>query len=274
MTHGEGKKWYLRAENYATDMMADLKVKDAAVKFGSNFNNLMNKSLKAADFVNKMPWFLKEFAFEIHEMWQKHMHYGQVLPIEDVDRIMKMMSSIVRLPCLCRRFTTGVEGRYCMGITLDPLKADYAESMDKTFYGGPDLHGLEYLKYEEVMPLIRDFEKEGLVHTVWTLKTPFVVGICNCDLPTCTAFQFKARNLRVMFRAEYVAILDSQKCVGCRACLEKCRFDALSYNKLNKKVVLDPVKCYGCGICRAVCPKDAIELIDRRHHVDAKDLWY
>ena len=34
---------------------------------------------------------------------------------------------------------------------------------------------------------MREHEKEGLCHTVWTFQTPFIGGICNCDRADCLA---------------------------------------------------------------------------------------
>lgn len=273
--HGEGKKWYLRAKNYSIELAEELKVKEAAAEFGSNFPRNMDMGWRLLKFIKKTPKFLQNMTRQIHSMWQKKMHYGQIIPIEDVEEIFKKMSTIVRLPCLCREYNTSDKNpRYCMGITMDPIRKDYADTVDHTFYGGPDLHGLEYLTFDEVMKLEHEYEKQGLIHTVWTLKTPFVVSICNCNILTCTAFQLRQENLRVMFKAEYVAIVDPDLCKGCRACMENCHFDAIQYNDETKKIMIDPAKCTGCGICRAKCPTGAISLIDRRKHVIAKDLWY
>ena len=38
--HGEGKKWYLRAENYSTDLLSDLKRR----KFIADFFSLTEES--------------------------------------------------------------------------------------------------------------------------------------------------------------------------------------------------------------------------------------
>jgi hypothetical protein len=35
---------------------------------------------------------------------EKSKHYGQVLPIEEIEKIFGFISSVVRLPCICRAF--------------------------------------------------------------------------------------------------------------------------------------------------------------------------
>ena len=271
--HGAGKKWYLQAANYSREMMEELRVKKHAAMFTRHFNIKIDIGLKLLKLVGKMPRVIKNAALGIQANRQMKMHFGQVLPLEDVHEIFQMMTGIVRLPCVCRGYTIGERKRYCMGITINPIeKAD--EEYYQLLFEGPDLSGLEYLTREEAKNLVEEFEKEGLVHTVWTLPTPFVVGVCNCDRESCGAFKAMNHNARVMFRAEYVAIVDPSKCVGCRACIERCQFDAIYYNEDTKKIVIDPKKCYGCGICRVPCSRDAISLVDRRDHIEAKDLWY
>ena len=54
---------------------------------------------------------------------------------------------------------------------------------------GPDTAGLEVLSKEEALEHFRQYEREGLCHTVWTFITPFIGGICNCDRSDCGAMR-------------------------------------------------------------------------------------
>ena len=76
-----------------------------------------------------------------------------------------------------------------------------------------------------------------------------------------------------MYRAEYVAGLDPERCVGCRQCMRVCQFGAVSYSAATKKADIDPRHCYGCGICRAVCEKNAILLQARAGVPAVANLW-
>ena len=186
---------------------------------------------------------------------QKQDHYGQVLPMEDVEKIFKMVRGAVRLPCVCRRVTTGnMNARYCYGLTMDK---ELLDSLDDSF-------SLETLTKGEALESIRKLDKEGLVHSVWTFKTPFIGGLCNCD-QDCMAYRIThaRKDYPVMFRAEWVASISADMCNGCRLCMRQCQYGALRYSSNNKKVVIDPSACYGCGVCRAVCNKQAITLSPR-----------
>jgi len=80
-------------------------------------------------------------------------------------------------------------------------------------------------------------------------------------------------NLKIMFRAEYVAQTDPDLCKGCRNCMQVCQFGAVRYSAALEKSSIDTRRCYGCGICRAVCRQGAIHMIDRREHPVAANLW-
>jgi Pyruvate/2-oxoacid:ferredoxin oxidoreductase delta subunit len=153
------------------------------------------------------------------------------------------------------------------------LKEIFAE-LDTSFQGGPDSKGVETVSKEEALAQFKDYEKDGLCHSVWTFKTPFIGGICNCDRPDCLAMQMSVTHgIPMMFRAEYVAVNELEKCDGCRRCMKVCQFGAIGYSAGRNKSYIDPRRCYGCGICRAVCKKDAIHLDDRAQVPLAASLW-
>ncbi|MHC4623108.1 MAG: 4Fe-4S binding protein, partial [Planctomycetota bacterium] len=127
---------------------------------------------------------------------------------------------------------------------------------------------------KETIEALREHEQEGLCHSVWTFRSPFIGGVCNCDRADCLAMRCTVtQGIPVMFRAEYVAAVDPAQCSGCRGCMRVCQFGAISYSASNKKVVIDQRRCYGCGICRSVCPKDAIGLKERSGVPVAANLW-
>jgi len=274
--HGEGKKWYLRAENYSADLLSDLKRR----KFIADFFSLAEESpglLARLGKLRVMPTFVKSAVVTYKVGRWKELHYGQVLPIEDVERVFGLVSNVVRLPCICRHINLGTEQRFCYGVSLAPQEGEMfkiIKEIDMDYLTGPDTSGLEELTKEEALENFRQYEKEGLCHTVWTFVTPFIGGICNCDRSDCGAMQATlTRGVPHMFRAEYVAEVNPELCNGCRQCMRVCQFGAIGYSAANKKIFIDPLRCYGCGICRASCTKDAIHLQDRASVSVAANLW-
>ncbi|NLI55008.1 MAG: 4Fe-4S binding protein [Clostridiales bacterium] len=58
-----------------------------------------------------------------------------------------------------------------------------------------------------------------------------------------------------------VPLVDEARCIGCRACVDFCRFNALAFIK-NRPVVF-PSVCHACGGCALVCPGGAIGETER-----------
>jgi len=277
MEHGEGKKWYLEAKNYGLDLLGDVKRRGFFQKYlqgplpsGSDLNRQMEKLNKAPSFVRRMiRW------KTVRSM--KRLHYGQIVPIEDVEQIFDFVNSIVRVSCICRRIMLGQEKRYCYGISMGPnvgRLGSIFQELGSSFMSGPESKGTEVVSKEEALSSFREHEKEGLCHSVWTFRTPFIGGICNCDRPDCLAMQMTVTHgTPMMFRAEYVAETIPDSCDGCRQCMRVCQFGAIGYSAAQKKSFIDPRRCYGCGICRAVCKKTAIHLMDRAQVPAASHIW-
>lgn len=274
--HGEGKKWYLQAENYSEDLLSDLRRRKFIADFFSNPEEL-REQIDKLEGLNKAPGFVRSVLMPYMVGRQKKVHFGQVLPIEDVETIFGFVSSIVRLPCMCRHINLGSEQRYCYGISMAPQEGEFAKiirEIDMDYLTGPDTAGLEVLTKEEALENFRQYEKEGLCHTVWTFVAPFIGGICNCDRSDCDAMQATVTHgFPVMFRAEYVAEMNPELCNGCRQCMRVCQFGAIGYSAANEKIVIDPRRCYGCGICRTSCTKDAISLNERSSVPVAANIW-
>jgi ferredoxin len=276
LKHGEGKKWYLQAKNYSDDLLNDLRRRRFIAHFFSDPEDLKKKAGRLGQ-LDGAPGFVRRIMGRLISARMKKLHYGQVLPIEDVERIFAMVGSVVRVACICRHVTLGQEKRYCYGVTLRPDGGQFHEiirSLDKSFLTGPDMPEMERLSADQALASLRDHEREGLCHTVWTFGTPFIAGLCNCDRADCLAMRCTVtHNVPVMFRAEYVGAIDPDACTGCRQCMRVCQFGAITYSAANHKAAIDPRRCYGCGICRAVCPQNAIGLAPRDSVPLAARLW-
>jgi ferredoxin len=250
-------------ENYSKDLLNQNQRRKYAVEFINGFDKRVPKSIKQLDRIRKTP--MMKLAKPVLTHMQKEDHYGQVVPMEDVEKVFDMVQGAVRLPCVCRRVTTGnMNARYCYGLTMDK---ELMNSLDDSF-------SLETLSKEEALDSIRKLDKEGLVHSVWTFKTPFIGGLCNCD-QDCMAYRIThaRKDYPVMFRAEWVAAVSLDSCNGCRLCMRQCQYGAIRYSSNDKKVMIDPTACYGCGVCRANCNKDAITLHPREMVVGAAGVW-
>lgn len=269
--HGEGKKWYLQMKNYADELLhEELSSKHKAiVEAPTRFewtNRFWQNFVMPAITGTPMAQGIKLLTAETLAD-RKVEHFGQVLPIEDVEQVIDMVDSITRIPCGCRFLTTGkTDKRYCFGLGLDKWRVlgkfpDAASS-------------LEVLDKAEAKKILSRYDKEGLVHTIWTGVTPYVVGICNCDRD-CGAYKMyiEKSGAPTFFRAEYICQIDWDLCTGCKSCMRQCQFGAKFYSSALAKVYIDPARCFGCGVCRQACPNDAIKLIPRQESPEAQGIW-
>ncbi len=276
--HGEGEKWYLQAKNYAEDLLSDARRQELIREILGSPERL-RKDLRSLDLLDSAPALIRRAIKGRVTARMKREHFGQVVPIEEVERIFGFVNNIVRVPCVCRQATLNkADARYCYGIALGPGAAskfnEILAGVGSSFASGPDTDGLETLDRETAMQHFREHEQEGLCHTVWTFVTPFIGGLCNCDRSDCVAMQATVvRDVKVMFRAEYVGEVAPEKCTGCRSCMKACQFGAMGFSAAQEKAFIDQRACYGCGVCRAMCPSEAIALKSRSAVPVAASVW-
>lgn len=113
------------------------------------------------------------------------------------------------------------------------------------------------LTKEEAKDVVRQADKDGLMHTVNSN------GICNCCGDCCYLFRGqRARSSAGLWPAsKHIVSIDKERCVGCGKCTRRCHLQALEME--NKKVRLHGERCAGCGICATACPVQALEMKDR-----------
>jgi ferredoxin len=256
--HGEGKKWYLQAKNYSQELLNDERKRFMTDFFG-NFEQFVSERIGGLSELMASDPAAARAMFPAAVERGKEEHYGQVVPLEEIEQILDMSLAVVRLPCACRSTLRGFrEARYCFGVTT--FQSNFAPTAQNPDFSS----GLEILNKEDAKKAIQKLDRKGLVHTVWTMITPYIGGICNCGVNECLALKTRTRlELPTLFKAEHVATIDWEECNGCRDCMKLCNFGAIGYSAHANKCSINQLQCYGCGVCRALCPNDAISLLDR-----------
>ena len=137
-----------------------------------------------------------------------------------------------------------------------------------------EMGAFDALEKSDAIEVMRDMDKEGLMHSVWTMGTPYVIGICNCD-QDCIMYRNQVATglTKTFFKAEYVGKTDWDKCNGCKSCLRQCQFGAIFYSSAMERCTIDLNRCYGCGVCRARCPEDAIAMEPRANFPALQNNW-
>jgi heterodisulfide reductase subunit A-like polyferredoxin len=73
-----------------------------------------------------------------------------------------------------------------------------------------------------------------------------------------------------------VAVVDTEKCVGCLTCVRICPYNVPQMNveymgvgEIQGAAYIEPAICHGCGSCASECPAKAIQLM---HYTDAQTI--
>jgi heterodisulfide reductase subunit A len=92
----------------------------------------------------------------------------------------------------------------------------------------------------------------------------FLAGACQSpkDIPDSVAQGSGAAgavmSLGEVFEMEPItAVINEEKCSGCRVCIGVCPYDAISYNQEKHISQVEEMLCKGCGACVATCPSSA-----------------
>lgn len=260
--HGEGKKWYLQVKNYSEDLWNDVKRKKVAKQHFGQIYIIGRRDYKFLKFIYKRNPLLGMIIFRFFRKNFIKNHLGQVVTIEDVEKIFEIVNSIVRIPCICRKTTMNKEKRYCFAISVNPESVGMAQFANKSYFKGPDISQFEKFDKNMALEFMKNLEPSGMIHTVWTVLTPFVGFVCNCGSDGCLPLLSQKEIAPMIIKSEYVAESNADMCSGCKKCINVCLFKAIEQTP-SKKITIDKQKCYGCGICRSVCKKNAISLLDR-----------
>jgi len=280
LEHGEGKKWYLQMKSYSQELLhQELSARQQEIVGTKTRLEFINQVFEetvvpamgamAGKRPETPPAQPPAVRLSEDEMLARRRvsHFGQVLPIEDVEKVIDLADSITRLPCGCRFLTTGkADQRYCFGLGLDKwgVLGNFPDAASS----------LEVLDKEEARKAFRGLDEEGLVHTIWTAVTPYVLWMCNCD-HDCLGIRryIEQDGSPRFFRAEIVCQVDWDLCTGCKECMRQCQFGAQFYSSALGKVYINPARCFGCGLCKTACPHGAISSLPRQEHPQAADLW-
>ncbi len=165
-----------------------------------------------------------------------------VLPTEQALEILRNAESVALQNCGCR-----THYRRCD----KPLEVCFLLNKvgDKLVSKGEARH----VSLEEATNILRNANENGLVHLSLYMPDHEVFALCSCCSCCCHDLQivklYKRKDL--MVRSEYVAITDSDACIHCGECVERCAFNA----RVLKDGELDynPEACVGCGLCITIC---------------------
>lgn len=171
--------------------------------------------------------------------------------------VMNSKGPILVVECVCRQKSL-IEGEPCK-----------VTSRKETCVGFGDLAkiglskrqiGREVTK-EEVLEIFRKNQEEGLVlNASNSIEAEFICSCCGCCCGMLSAHQ-KLPDPSAYWINNFYAEIDSELCVGCQTCVERCQAKAIKFRSKTNLSSINKKKCIGCGNCVAVCPEEAIQLV-------------
>jgi len=278
-----GGLWYLNPKNYARQMYT-LRLPGEGFRKPSGAEtsgDLAERARGITDLVEIMEkGSLEEYEDIKHRMNEDRRQRGtegQVLPLEDADRVLELCSPIGLIACVCRKALRAIDERNeheytCMGMGVGMLKW---ERWPERYKGGAKL-----VNIEEAKEWNHEMDRRGFVHLLMLAGAPYIGGFCQCDYPDCAAIRRVVDFGTVgkfgaigTLKGHYVAQVDYDECNGCGICAQRCQFGVLKFEVTSGKANIDQFKCYGCGLCQTGCPRGAIKLLDRTTLPALVEVW-
>lgn len=178
----------------------------------------------------------------------------EVHPFESAAEIIASNKSWGVLECICRKQKMLI-GQPCQ----HPLEVCIAMStIPGAFDHSPTIRAMSQ---EEALQVLRRAAEAGLVHSV-SNNQDALWYICNCCTCSCGILRGMSELgiAGVVANSAFVNTINSELCVLCGDCIERCQFNALS---MKEMLNLDPHRCTGCGVCVLACQEDALQLVLR-----------
>lgn len=274
LKHGANGKWYLNAKNYLKETS---KGYDASKEYlevlwgnleriylgkalGMSINNTISYRMKIPIMGRMIKWMVnRKITREKNPNPQiAEGHFGQVIPLEEAKIIATDLADVkVKALCPCRYMHRGIRVESCMGFTA------LAEVLPKLPRFIPE-NGIKVLSSDKAELFLEEMNREGKVHTIWWGPIPYIAALCSCEYPQCMGLRTRIDfDINTVYKGEYVAVVDPNKCIGCGKCVSRCQFGAINFASSINRPIIDPKRCYGCGLCKEACEEQAIRLIDR-----------
>jgi len=125
----------------------------------------------------------------------------------------------------------------------------------------------KWVTKKEAKSVAIDTHNKGLVHMAMHQSNrpdQFPSEVCSCCSCCCGALQglIHTNNSDLVDPSELVSIYNSESCINCGECVDRCHFKARTLDS-NGNLIFKSELCYGCGLCVTTCPESIIELIKK-----------
>jgi NAD-dependent dihydropyrimidine dehydrogenase PreA subunit len=177
----------------------------------------------------------------------------KILEMKELEDILKNAEVIAKTDCYCRKR---------MGNCIEPM--DGCLTLDEEATEDIKRGDAKPITVDEALSAMKRTYDAGLVHMAYTDEGKDKIGIiCSCCSCCCHSLSAALRfgYSDHVFSSNFIATLDSDTCISCGLCVDRCQFQAREM--VDGKLAYSEDKCFGCGLCLENCPEDAIEMIER-----------
>jgi electron transport complex protein RnfB len=177
-----------------------------------------------------------------------------VAPYNSIKEMISNQDPIAVSPCCCRMIKKNL-GEVCDRPIDNELSYGFAAKyrIDNGFG--------RQLTRKEAFDIVDAADENAMVLSPVNAQEP--TGMCAC----CSCCCYWLNGLKRLDRpidavqSSYQVSIDSDQCVECGTCLERCQMEALSEN--GGSIQVDLARCIGCGLCVTRCDEGALALKPR-----------
>jgi len=274
MKHGAGGKWYLNARHYSEEIAAKYNLREFLLEQYKNFEQIPVRRVAGVSpaglgYKLRIPIIgrlIKRTAERLlasnrapKNPFRPEGHIGQVVPLEDAITILEHCAAepIIQKNCMCRYMSRGEKEACCINFGV------MSEIIDRLPRFIPEKEKY-HLSRREAIDRFEEHNRKGYIGTIWFGPFPYINNLCSCATPECAGIRPRLDfGIHSIYKAEYVAVLDSRRCRGCMECVAACQFGAIQPEPRDGGVRIIPDRCFGCGVCRHVCSTQALSLLPR-----------
>jgi Pyruvate/2-oxoacid:ferredoxin oxidoreductase delta subunit len=177
----------------------------------------------------------------------------QILDFAQMTKILRKAKLISLGECGCRKRVKECDApiEVCLGL-------------DKKAEGEIKRGSAKEVGLKGALEALRRSHDAGLVHIAYTFKEDERPGyVCSCCSCCCHSMSGLVRFgiPEAVVASEYVTTNNSDTCINCGKCVERCQFRARRLE--NDRLAFNRARCFGCGVCTSTCPTNSISLVKR-----------
>ena len=213
--------------------------------FASMNEEYMNSTM-AKEFFTKEPPFMKSIPIGIEVK-----DNTTIEPYESVAALIDGAKSWAVRDCICKK-EKALLGKRCDR----PMEVCMSFAPVPGFFDNDST--CRAITKDEAYKILKMSEEAGLVHMTSNYKSGHFY-ICNCCKCCCGPLtKYITISKKAVAKSAYVAVVDTDSCISCGACLDRCQAGAIEI-----KDHAEITDCIGCGLCASTCPVEAIKLVRR-----------